>query len=153
MMTAHAATALERRLPLQRDLGWQPSARTLAEIEWFAAPSVVAQLVQSGTAASAAEGRALLQECKRFLVLTELCRPTRLPLVSRRVDEAFRHLSLQPRVYGTFCTRFFGRYLHPWAVRLEAKGHPMTVGQFAALYADVFGEPLPQVWVDAARAG
>src|SRR5262245_25093129 len=88
-------------VPLERDIGWQPTAQLLEELEAYQPAELIAQLVDSGH--SKREAQRVFSELKRYLALTAIARPTALPMFSRSVDQAWKLLAGRPRFYAWFC--------------------------------------------------
>lgn len=118
----------------------------------FEAPYLAEKLVKRGVAESEAEGAALLQEVKKYLVLSARHEDRSIPMFSRRVDETWHQFVLFTREYAAFSRTFFGRFVHhhPRESRLGATPsheEPMSFAEFAEHYAALFG-PLSPLWHD-----
>jgi hypothetical protein len=75
-------------------------------------------------------------------------------MYSRRVDEVWHQFVLFTGQYIDFCHRYFGEYLHhnpsnAPEVPGRAELKPSTLEGFRARYESVFGEQLPEVWLDS----
>jgi hypothetical protein len=120
-------------------------------------PAVEARLVTRGIARDAAEAASLLDEVKRFLVLSHRTRGG-CPMISLRVDAAWHELLLFTEPYAAFCREHLGTFMShdptvpdappaPAPSDTLAGEHP--VAAFAEAYEDLFGAPLPPLWDDA----
>lgn len=132
-------------------------ADTLPELLAFRAPYLEERLVRERRVSSHEEVARLLDEVKKYLVLSRL-NPTRsVPIQSRRVDEVWHQFVLFSEEYTRFCHRFFGRYVHhapgETPPRLEPNGTAepkppeMTRDEFRREYELMFGE-LSVLWRD-----
>lgn len=118
----------------------------------FEAPYLSEKLVKRGVAADEAEAAALLQEVKKYLVLSALHANRAIPMFSRRVDETWHQFVLFTREYAAFSRTFFGRFVHHHpreaAVGMAASDEePMSLPEFTAHYAALFGSLSP-LWHD-----
>jgi hypothetical protein len=119
----------------------------------FEAPYLIEKLLKERIVDTAGEGEALFAEAKKYLILSYMDSDVSWNMYSTRVDEAWHQFVLFTTQYGDFCHRYFGAYLHhnpsnapEAAKRPELK--PSTFEGFRARYEFVFGEPLPDVWLD-----
>jgi hypothetical protein len=126
----------------------------LPELMAFQAPYLEEKLLHLKIF-SRQEGRALLQEVKKYMVLTTLHPSVEIPMFSRRVDEVWHQFVLFTNSYSAFCTRFFGRFVHhapneeaEQSANDGAPGAPkMKIAAFRLLYEPRFG-PLSDLWFD-----
>ncbi len=118
------------------------------------APFLIEKLVRDRVVDTADEGEALFTEVKRYLVLNDVDRSRTWKMYSLRVDEAWHQFVLFTVEYAAFCRRYFGRYLHHAPSNAPDPGvgpraPEATFTEFADRYRELFGVPLPDVWVDA----
>ncbi len=138
-------------------LGSQAENEALANYELalrFEAPYLLEKLVKDRIVDSAEEGEALFTEAKKFLVLSFTDTGVSWNMYSTRVDEVWHQFILYTSQYAEFCHRFFGQYLHHNPSNApEAPGRPelkpSTFEGFRARYESLFGEPLPEIWLDS----
>jgi hypothetical protein len=119
----------------------------------FEAPYVVERLVKDRVVGSVAEGVALFNEAKRYLVLSEVHRDLDVGMYSVRVDEAWHAFILYTDQYSQFCRKYFGKYIgHAPTNAPDDDDHDhehrkdLTFEEFREKYEGLFGEPLPDVW-------
>lgn len=130
----------------------------LDELLAFEAPYLVTKLLRIGMAETAEEGRELLQEAKKYLVLTELHRNREVTNFSGRIDETWHQFILFTSEYTEFCERFVGRYFHhvpdesPISTRVVKTRSKMSFYEFKDAYEELFG-PLPDLWHDELSVG
>jgi hypothetical protein len=119
----------------------------------FEAPYLTEKLVKDRLVETVEEGEALFAEAKKFLVLSYIDSDESWNMYSTRVDEAWHQFVLFTSQYADFCHRYFGEYLHhnPSNAPDPARPHlkPKTFEEFRARYESFFGEPLPELWLDA----
>jgi hypothetical protein len=133
-----------------------PHAATLAEripeMLAFEAPYVERAMLEGRVAASRDEARDLLREVLKYLVVCRAVPTARVPMFSRRVDEAWHQHALFTERYAEITARLFGEYVHhapnqspdaPLDPRPE-----MTLADFADAYRPLFGALSP-LWDDA----
>lgn len=119
----------------------------------FKAPYVAEKLHKERFVESLADGEALLEEVKKYLVLCESDRSTSWSMYSLRVDQAWHQFILFTVQYTDFCQRFFGKYLHhnpsnaPKTTK-KRSGAEATFDMFCARYEALFGTPPPDAWYD-----
>lgn len=140
------------------------AARCLAEaptplaqrVMGFEAPYVIEKLVDKGVVASAAEGTALFDELKKYLLLSQHLTQA-LPMPSALVDAAWHQFVLFTRQYERFCRSCLGEFCHhvpaPIGGAADDAGPsddalPLTEAQFRELYEASFGA-IPDVWFDS----
>ncbi len=130
------------------------SPATYEAVLRFEAPYLVEKLVKNRVVDTADEGEALFAEAKKYLILSYVDSDVSWNMYSTRVDEAWHQFVLFTSQYADFCHRYFGEYLHhnpsnapKVAGRPELK--PSTFEGFRARYESFFGEPLPEIWMDA----
>jgi hypothetical protein len=150
--------AFESELKAARALADSPTP--LAQrVMAFEAPYVIEKLVDKGVVRSEAEGKALFDELKKYLLLSQhLGQP--LPMTSALVDAAWHQFALFTRQYERFCQSSLGEFCHhvptPIGVAADAGERaapggdplPLTDDQFRELYEASFGA-IPDVWFDS----
>lgn len=119
----------------------------------FSAPYLIEKLVKDRIVDTLDEGEALFAEARKFLILSFTDSEVSWNMYSTRVDEAWHQFVLFTSQYIDFCHRYFGKYLHhnpsnapEMPGRTELK--PSTFEGFRVRYESVFGEPLPDIWLD-----
>jgi hypothetical protein len=119
----------------------------------FEAPYLIDKLQMECIVRSAEEAAALFAEVKRYIVLVRTDTSKVWEMHSLRVDAAWHQFVLYTFQYSEFCQRYFGRYIHhspsnaPEVKQAVAK--PVaSFDMFKARYEELFGQPLPQVWLD-----
>lgn len=120
----------------------------------FEAPYLVEKLIKNAVVDTAFEADELFREVKRYLVLADADQTRAWNMYSLRVDEAWHQFILFTTQYAAFCQRYFGRFIPhnpsnaPKPEKPARQIESTSFDQFAAYYAELFGEPLPQVWFD-----
>lgn len=130
------------------------SSPTYEPVLRFEAPYLIEKLVKDRVVDTAEEGEALFAEAKKFLILSHMDSDVSWNMYSRRVDEVWHQFVLFTAQYVDFCRRYFGEYLHHNPSNApEVPGRPelkpSTFEGFRARYESVFGEPLPEIWLDS----
>jgi hypothetical protein len=120
----------------------------------FEAPFLIEKLLKDHIVDSAAEGAMLFTEVKRYLVLSQLDCHVAWQMYSTRVDGVWHQFVLFTHEYGVFCNLYFGGFVHHRpsnAPELSSnrQSRPSTFQSFRARYREVFGEELPECWLDA----
>lgn len=131
------------------------AATPLAErVMSFEAPYVLEKLVHKGVVQTEPEARALFDEVKRYLLLSQHLRKP-LPMSSSLVDAAWHQFVLFTREYERFCRSCLGEFCHhvpapidPASARAEDEALPLSEEQFRLLYEASFGR-IPDVWYDS----
>lgn len=117
----------------------------------YRAPFLEDRMVRERKVATHDDARRLLDEVKKYLVLSRTSRDLAVPMFSRRVDEMWHQFVLFTEEYATFSDAFFGRYVHhfpgnaPLAVSDERRN--MTRDEFDERYRALFG-PVSPLWRD-----
>lgn len=128
-----------------------PTTTALAELLAFRAPYLEERLVREKKVRTAEEVAALLDEVKKYIVLSRLMRDRSVPMLSRRIDEAWHQFILFSEEYKQFCLRFFGRFVHHNPGRATGEdGEPrpeLTRAELERAYEAVFG-PISPLWRD-----
>lgn len=129
------------------------SLATYEPVLRFEAPYLIEKLVKDRIVDTPDEGEALFAEAKKFLILSCMDSDVSWNVYSTRVDDAWHQFVLFTAQYVDFCQRYFGQYLHHNPSNApEAPGRqvlkPSTFQGFRARYESVFGESLPDVWLD-----
>jgi hypothetical protein len=119
----------------------------------YEAPFLIEKLVKERIVDSADEAQALFDEAKRYIVLVRCDGSHIWEMHSLRVDEAWHQFVLFTKQYSEFCERFFGRYVHHSPSNSpDALAPPpvpvATFDEFRERYEELFGVPLPDVWLD-----
>ena len=128
-----------------------PTTSTLAELLAFRAPYLEERLVREKKVRSAEEVAKLLDEVKKYIVLSRLMRDHSVPMLSRRIDEIWHQFILFSEEYKQFCLRFCGRFVHHNPGRAtDEDGEPrpeLTRDELERAYESVFG-PISPLWRD-----
>jgi len=117
----------------------------------YRAPFLEDRMVRERKVAAHEEAARLLDEVKKYLVLSRTSRDLGVPMFSRRIDEVWHQFVLFTAEYEAFSLAFFGRYVHhfpgtaPRAVVDERQ--EMTREEFARRYEALFG-PVSPLWRD-----
>jgi len=126
-----------------------------APILAFSAPYLIEKLIKERVVATAEEGLALFAEVRKYLLLSRLDRSTPWGMYSARVDAVWHHFVLFTQQYMDFCQTHFGEFMHHRpsnAPRGDGDGNgapePSTFEEFRTRYETVFGERLPDAWLD-----
>jgi len=118
----------------------------------FEAPYLIEKLCKEHIVDSVADAAALFTEVKRYLLLCHHDRSHGWSMYSLHIDECWHQFALYTTEYAAFCRRYFGKYLHhsPSNSPPPEIAPPPEAGveDFAARYAEVFGESLPDLWWD-----
>jgi len=120
----------------------------------YDAPFLIEKLIKDQIVDSASEANMLFTEVKRYLVLLRLDHDAAWEMYSRRVDEVWHQFVLFTHEYVGFCNRHLGGFVHHRpsnAPELPSNGHSRssTFLSFRAHYREVFGQELPDCWLDA----
>ena len=147
--------AFEIELRAARSLAEAPSP--LAQrVMAFEAPYVIEKLVDKGVVGSEAEGKALFEELKKYLLLSQHLTQA-LPMTSALVDAAWHQFVLFTRQYEGFCQSGLGEFCHHVPAPIGGAGEaapsgadalPLSEEQFRELYEASFGA-IPDVWFDS----
>lgn len=123
----------------------------------FEAPYLIEKLLKERVVESEAEAVALFTEVKRYLVLNQIDSSRSWQMHSLRVDDVWHQFVLFTVEYTHFCRRYFGRYAHHAPSNAPDPGPRFgdpapeaTFEEFAARYAEAFGQPPSILWDDAA---
>jgi hypothetical protein len=121
----------------------------------YRASFLIEKLLKERIVDTAAEGEALFREVKRFIVLVRTDTSKLWDMYSLRVDEVWHQFVLFTAEYIEFCARYFGVYIqhspsNAPAPDLAAQEDrpPSTFPEFERRYAELFAEPLPDIWRD-----
>jgi hypothetical protein len=127
----------------------------LVEALAFEAPYVIERLVNDRIVASVPEAEELFTEVKRYLVMSEVCDDVVVGMCSARVDEAWHAFILYTSQYADFCQRYFGHFIghapkNAPKAGADPHGHrrELSFPEFCTRYEELFGELLPEVWLD-----
>lgn len=143
---------------MQQPSGPQPKPLPpLSELLAFRAPYLEERLVRERRVGSHEEVARLLDEVKKYLVLSRRDPSRSVPIGSRRIDEVWHQFVLFSEEYDRFCHRFFGRFVHhapgetpprlgPDGV-VEPKVPELTREEFRREYELLFG-PISELWRD-----
>jgi hypothetical protein len=130
----------------------------IPEILAFATPYLLAKLERLGVCETRLESQALVQETKKYLVLSEMYPQVEIPMFSTRVDEAWHQFALFTKEYARFCARFAGRFIHHGPAEADsldcerAALPQMTFEEYQTVYETVFG-PISDLWFDERHIG
>jgi hypothetical protein len=116
----------------------------------FDPPGLYEKLLRLHIIGSREEGSILFDEVKKYLVLSEVHSCRRIPMFSRRIDEAWHQFVLFTAHYAEFCGRFFGKFMHhePTEAGVDDGARPgTTFDEFRCLYERLFG-PISDAWFD-----
>ena len=118
----------------------------------YEAPFLIEKLLKDHIVESSAEGKALFDEVKKYIIITS-SDDVNWQMYSLRVDEAWHQFILFTDQYIDFCERYFDGYVghRPSnAPRSESAetGVASTFDGFKRRYEEVFGVPLPDTWFD-----
>ncbi len=147
--------AFESELSAARALAETPTPLAQRVLR-FEAPYVIEKLVDKGVVASEAEGTALFDELKKYLLLSQHLSQA-LPMPSALVDAAWHQFVLFTREYERFCQSCLGEFCHHVPAPVGGAGGaaapgddalPLTEAQFRELYEASFGA-IPDVWFDS----
>lgn len=119
----------------------------------YQAPFLIEKLIKERIVDTAEEGEALFTEVKKYLVLTRMDRHVSWQMYSTRVDDVWHQFVLFTREYAMFCDQHLGGFAHHRpsnAPELASKQdlEPSTFKGFRARYREVFGQELPDCWMD-----
>ncbi len=122
----------------------------------FEAPYLIEKLLKERIVRSTDEAEALFAEVKKYIVLVRTDTSMIWEMHSLRVDAAWHQFVLYTLQYSEFCQRYFGRYIHhspsnaPEVKRAGAAplSPVATFAMFRQRYEELFGQPLPDVWLD-----
>jgi hypothetical protein len=136
--------------------GRAPAAEALEALEalGYRAPFLIEKLVKDHIVDTPDEAEALFTEVKRYLVIAASEPDKSWHMYSLRIDECWHQFILFTRQYVEFCRRYFGRYV-PHApsnapeVKPAAPVHRTTFREFGERYEQLFGAPVPEIWIDA----
>ncbi len=123
----------------------------LPELLDYRAPLLEERLVRERKVTSREEAGRLLDEVKKYLVLSRSCRSFGVPMFSRRVDEVWHQFVLFSLEYTRFSDRFFGAFVEHApgnAPRALVDPRPsLTREEFQQRYEAMFGT-LSRLWFD-----
>jgi hypothetical protein len=128
---------------------------TMPELLAFRAPYLEERMVRERRVDSPEKVAALLDELKKYLVLSRVLRKRNVPMFSRLVDEIWHQFVLFTTEYDAFCRHFFGRFVEhapaetpPSAEDAAFPPRPeLTRHQFNFAYSRIFG-PVSALWQD-----
>jgi len=128
-----------------------PTSHSLSELLAFRAPYLEERLVREKKVRTAEEVARLLDEVKKYIVLSRQMRDRSVPMLSRRIDEVWHQFILFSEEYKQFCHRFFGRFVHHNPGRAtDESGEPrpeLTRDELERAYVSLFG-PMSDLWRD-----
>ena len=131
----------------------RPTKQYSADALAYEAPFLIEKLLKERIVDTEEEAKTLFTEVKRFIVLVQTDNALGWEMYSLRVDETWHQFILFTKQYMNFCDQFFGRYI-PHSPSNAPKSdikdwaEALSFDAFQTRYAELFGEPLPDVWYD-----
>jgi hypothetical protein len=123
----------------------------LPELLAYRAPLLEERLVRERKVTSREEAASLLDEVKKYLVLSRSCRSFAVPMFSRRIDEVWHQFVLFSAEYTRFSERYFGAFVEHApgnAPRALVDARPaLTRDEFRERYEAMFGTQ-SRLWFD-----